>query len=207
MNSYKRNLFTKSPKNDLIYTVSNDGFNMIVLKNFRSFYSVIFVLFFQSVYAQKDIGIWKDFEFFLGEWEGHQTGKSGIGKGERTIEFIMQGKYLHWKNKSTFEPQEKNPKGEVHEDWAFISYDKMRKKFVMRQFHVEGFVNQYILDSVSSDSKKLIFVSEVIENVPADFRARLTYEIKGESEFFEYFELVQPGKDFMLYTKNHWKKK
>lgn len=207
MNSYKRNLFTKSPKNDLIYTVSNDGFNMIVLKNFRSFYSVIFVLFFQSVYAQKDISIWKDFDFLIGEWETIETGRIGEGRGERKIEFILQDKYIHWKNKSIFEPQEKNPIGEVHEDWAFISYDKMRKKFVMRQFHVEGFVNQYVLDSVSSDSKKLIFVSEVIENVPADFRARLTYEIKGESEFFEYFELAQPGKDFMLYTKNHWKKK
>jgi len=46
------------------------------------------------------------------------------------------------RNQSTYPPQAKNPKGEQHEDRGFISYDKARKKFVLRQFHVEGFVNR-----------------------------------------------------------------
>ncbi|MBM4176113.1 MAG: hypothetical protein FJ213_08065 [Ignavibacteria bacterium] len=180
---------------------------MKLKKNFISICLTISIFFLQNVYAQKDLSLWSNFDFFVGEWEGYETGKAGIGKGERTIEFIMQGKYLHWKNKSTFEPQEKNPKGEIHEDWAFISYDKFRKKFVMRQFHVEGFVNQYILDSLSSDKKKLIFFSEAIENVPSGFIAKLTYEIINENEFKEYFELSPPGKELMLYSENHWKRK
>ena len=51
----------------------------------------------------------------------------------------------------------------------------MRKTFVFRQFHGEGFVNQYTLDSLSGDKKMLVFVSEAIENIPQGWRARETY--------------------------------
>jgi hypothetical protein len=44
---------------------------------------------------------------------------------------------------------------------------------VFRQFHVEGFVNQYALDT-SSTADRLVFLSEAIENIPAGFRARET---------------------------------
>jgi hypothetical protein len=161
------------------------------------------------VYSQAtdDKDFWRDFEFLIGEWAATESGRMGEGRGERKIELVLQNKYLYWKNKSTFEPQEKNSKGEVHEDWALISFDKIRKKFVMRQFHVEGFVNQYVLESVSSDMKKLIFLSESIENVPAGFKAKLTYEIISENEFIEYFELAPPRKEFTLYTTNHWRKR
>lgn len=161
------------------------------------------------VYSQAidDQDVWRDFEFLVGEWKATESGRIGEGRGERKIEFILQDKYIHWKNKSIFEPQEKNPNGEVHEDWAFISYDKIRKKYVMRQFHVEGFVNQYVLDSVSNDKKKLIFLSEAIENVPSGFRAKLTYEIISKNEFKEFFELAPPSKEFALYTTNHWRRK
>lgn len=58
---------------------------------------------------------------------------------------------------------------------------------------MEGFVNQYTLESVSPDGKTLVFVSESIENIPAGFRARETYQWKGENEFAEVFELAEPG--------------
>jgi hypothetical protein len=105
------------------------------------------------------------------------------------------------KNKSTYEPQEKNPKGEVHEDIGYISYDRMRKKFVLRQFHVEGFVNQFALDSISSDGKTIVFLSEAIENIPAGWRAKETYHIASENEFTETFELAPLGKEFEVYSK------
>lgn len=40
----------------------------------------------------------------------------------------------------------KNKKGEIHEHLSFISYDKARKLLVLRQFHVEGFVNQFVFN-------------------------------------------------------------
>jgi hypothetical protein len=48
-----------------------------------------------------------------------------------------------------------------------MSFDKGRKNFVFRQFHIEGFVNQYVMTSSSADGKTIVFTSESIENIPA----------------------------------------
>lgn len=37
---------------------------------------------------------WEPFQFFSGKWEGHKTGKAGIGKGEREYRFIMGEKFI-----------------------------------------------------------------------------------------------------------------
>jgi len=76
--------------------------------------------------ADKKKDIWERFQFFVGEWEGKGEGKSGISKVEKNFQFIMNGKYLYLKTKAVFEPQENNPKGEVHEDWGFFSYDLLK---------------------------------------------------------------------------------
>jgi hypothetical protein len=110
-------------------------------------------------------------------------------------------------NKSTYDPQPKNPKGEVHQDWGMMSFDKGRKSFVFRQFHVEGFVNQYVMTSSSADGKTIVFTSEGIENIPVGFRARETYKILGPDEFIEVFEIAEPGKDFEHYSEGHFRRK
>jgi hypothetical protein len=142
------------------------------------------------------------FRFFVGEWTGHETGYAGIGKGERSYELIMNGRYLFQKNVSRFEPQDKNPEGEVHEDWAFFSYDKTREKYVLREFHSEGFVNQYTLEE--SGDGRFVFVSEAIENVEPGFRARVTLTATSGDSFDEVFELAHAGKDFEPILKNRW---
>ena len=86
-----------------------------------------------------------------------------------------------------------------------VSFDKSRKKFVFRQFHVEGFVNQYVI--TSTDDKTIVFTSESIENIPAGFGARETYTILGPDEFKEVFEIAAPGKDFEVYSEGHFKRK
>jgi len=98
-----------------------------------------------------------------------------------------------------------NKAGETHNDMGIISYDKGRKKFVFRQFHVEGFVNTYVQEE-SSDPKKMVFVSEAIENISPGWRARETYFFLNENEFIERFELAEPGKDFALYAEAHLKR-
>lgn len=109
-------------------------------------------------------------------------------------------------NTSTFKPQEKNPKGEVHRDWAIFSYDRAEKAFVIREFNVEGYVNHYVLDAKASDARRLVFVSRSSENAPAGLRARLTYHVKSEVEFEEIFEMAPAGKEFEVYLTNYWKK-
>jgi hypothetical protein len=146
--------------------------------------------------------MWTPLEFFIGSWEGTGKGEPGISTVERSYELVLNEKFLQVRNKSTYEPQEKNPKGEIHEDWGLIGFDRARKQFVYRQFHVEGFVNQYVLESISDDGKTLVFVTEQIENIAAGWRARETYRIRGENEFTEIFELAPPGEVFEVYAEN-----
>ena len=82
-----------------------------------------------------------------------------------------------------------------------MSYDKVRKTFVLRQFHVEGFVNQYKLDSISPDGKTIVFVSEALENIPTGWRAKETYQLTAANEFMETFELAPPNGKYSVYTK------
>jgi hypothetical protein len=76
---------------------------------------------------------------------------------------------------------------------------------VFRQFHTEGFVNTYVQEP-TTDDKKIVFVSEAFENIPAGFRARETYTIVSRDEFTERFEIAEPGKSFELYSEAHLKR-
>ena len=155
---------------------------------------------------EKPQDVWLPFKFFAGRWEGRGEGEPGISHGRQEWEFVLGGKYLQVKNEARFDPQEKNPKGEVHEDWGFISYDRMRKLYVFRQFHVEGFVNQYVCDGPSADGKVFIFNSEAIENIPPGFKARLTYRILDEASFEQTFDLAPPGQEMVCYSKGTMKR-
>jgi hypothetical protein len=155
----------------------------------------------------KQDSLWRPFKNFIGQWEGKSEGQPGNGKYERSYTSVLNKKFIEVMNKSTYPPSSQNPKGEVHEDHGFISYDKARKTFVLRQFHIEGFVNQYSMESISPDGKKIVFTSEAIENIPAGFRARETYEMISADEFTEVFELAEPGKDFEVYSKAVLKRK
>ena len=157
--------------------------------------------------SAQQVDVWEPLKFFVGSWEGTAKGQAGDGKVEREYQFVLKGKYLYAKNKSTYLQQEKNPEGEVHEDWGLFSYDRGRKQFVLRQFHVEGFVNQYALDPTASNSKTLVFVTESIENILAGWRAREIYKLLSNDEFIEVFELAAPGKEFEVYTENHFKRR
>lgn len=150
--------------------------------------------------------VWSPLKFFIGTWKGTGKGEPGVSQLERQYTSILNGKYIQVNHKSVYAPQEKNPKGETHEEIGFISYDRGRKLFVLRQFHIEGFVNQFKAETVSPDGKLLVFVSEALENIPAGWRAKESYRILNENEFTETFELAGPGKDFVVYSENHFKR-
>lgn len=151
--------------------------------------------------------VWEPFRYFIGAWEGTSKGQFGEGTVEREYKFALNGAFIEVKNKSVYKPQEKNKTGEVHEDAGFISYDRLKKKYVFRQFHIEGFVNQYALDKPAAVSKAYGFQSESIENIPDGWRAKETYKIISNDEFVEVFELAAPGKDFEVYVENRFKRK
>jgi hypothetical protein len=149
---------------------------------------------------------WDPLKFFIGSWEGTAQGESGTGSSIRTYQFVLGDKFIEIKNTTSYSPQEKNPDGETHEDIGFISFDKFRKIFVLRQLHVESFVTQYKAE-ISPDPRTFVFVSESIENIPPGWRARETYRITNDNEFIETFELAAPNKDFAAYSTTIYKRK
>ena len=143
--------------------------------------------------------------FLIGRWEGSSEGQPGAAKVQREYERVLNSRFIRAQNKSVYAPQDKNPKGEVHEDFGVFSFDKSRKRAILRQFHVEGFVNQYVAD-LDSQGGKIEFTSESIENIAPGWRARETYVILGPDEFEEVFELAEPGKPFELYSRARLKR-
>lgn len=137
----------------------------------------------------------------VGKWTGTSEGQPGKGKVEREYERVLGARFIQVRNRSIYPPQEKNPKGETHEDVGFLSFDSSRKRIVFRQFHSEGFVNQYVLES-NSTPDRLVFTSETLENIPSGFRARETYVLTGSDQFEEIFEVAEPGKEFEVYSRS-----
>ena len=144
--------------------------------------------------------------FMIGRWEGTSEGQPGNAKVQREYRRALNSRFIHGRNRSEYSPQEKNPKGEIHEDESWFSFDRARKRIVLRQFHVEGFVTQYVQDSESSVAQRLVFTTESIENIPPGWRARETYIVHGPDEFEEVFELARTGKEFELYSRARLKR-
>ena len=173
----------------------------------RRIISVVLLLPSFAIAQSDQRDIWEPFKYFVGNWDGTGKGQPGESKMQREYKLVLNGKFLQVQNRSVYEPQAKNPKGEVHEDWGLLSFDKSRKQFVFRQFHVEGFVNQYVMTTSSADGKTFVFTTEAIENIPAGWRARETYRILSADEFVEEFALAPPGKDFELYSESRHRRK
>ena len=150
---------------------------------------------------------WAPLRFFVGAWEGTGGGQPGTSRVSREYRLTLGGRFLEVRNRAVYAPQEKNPKGETHEDIGYISWDRSRRRFVLRQFHVEGFVNQYVADSLAAGADSVVFTSEAIENLPPGWRARETLRILGPGAFVERFELAAPGKDFELYSESRLRRR
>lgn len=138
--------------------------------------------------------------FLIGRWEGTSEGQPGKGTIRREYERVLNGRFIRVRNRSDYPAQEKNPKGEVHEDEGYLSFDRGRKKLVLRQFHVEGFVNQYVEDEGTTASR-ISFTTDAIENIASGWRARETYVVSGPDAFEEIFELAEAGKPFEVYSR------
>jgi hypothetical protein len=149
---------------------------------------------------------WAQVRFLEGDWRGVATGEPGVGAVHRSYQFILGYRFLHERNVSAYAGAEPNTTGEVHEHWSFISFDKKRKSLVLRQFHQEGFVNQYVQDLALSGPRRVVFVSEAFENLDGRWRARETYDLSSTDDFSETFELAEPGKDFQVYSRSSFKR-
>ena len=148
---------------------------------------------------------WLAIRFMAGEWEGESEGTPGKGNVKRSYTFVLNDKFLNEQNVSTYPPQPRNPKGEVHHHWSFFSYDLTRRALVLRQFHQEGFVNQFAMTPPAAAPNVIVFESEALENTPKGWKARETYEIVSDSEFVETFEIASTG-PYEVYSRTRFKR-
>lgn len=147
---------------------------------------------------------WQPVRFLLGRWEGAVQGESGNGTVARSYEFTLANRFIEEHDVSTYPAQAKNRKGEVHEHRAFISFDRLRRKLVLRQFDHEGSVSTYLLNPAESTATLLVFDSESVENRDAGYRSRETYEVYSSDEFVETVEVAEPGKPLDLHSRTRF---
>lgn len=138
--------------------------------------------------------------------EGDRFGEPRRKQVEREYRLVLNEQFIQINDRSVYEPQERNPEGEVHEEIGYISYDRNRQRHVLHEFHVEGYVNQYLLGDRDPGSNKLIFRTEAIENIPPGWRARITCKILGENEFRETFDLAGPEQEWRCFITNEFKR-
>ncbi|MCM2334559.1 MAG: FABP family protein [Anaeromyxobacteraceae bacterium] len=144
---------------------------------------------------------WAPLRAFLGTWEGTSRGEPGTGTVRREYRLVLGDRFIEARNRTAYAPRQKTPRGEVHEDVGYLSVDRGRQVFVLRQFHVEGFVNTYVAPVSTASPEPIVFVTEAIENLPPGWRARETYRFEGPDVLVEVFELAEPGKEFKPYSE------
>jgi hypothetical protein len=162
---------------------------------------LVFLMLCGTVFGQNNN--FEKLNFLLGKWTGTGAGFGNeTSKIESEFKSILKGKYIEVVNDSKFKPTEKNPEGEHHIDKGFISFDKIRKLIVFRQFNIEGYVNQYTLnDSLSTDTV-LVFETETIENFMPGGKAKWTIKKISEEKIETVFEVLFPGKKYTCYGRN-----
>ena len=167
---------------------------------------ILFLLFLAAFPAAGQPDPWTSVRFLEGKWEGVVTGKPGKQFTSREYRFVSNGTFLWQQDHSVFEAASPDAPPRVREDFGYFSYDKFLKKIVWRQFHSEGFVNEYQLESAGADGKSLEFVTVRIENLPSGWRAKKSYRVLSADEFEETFSLAPPDKEFDVYTVAHLKR-
>jgi hypothetical protein len=161
-----------------------------------------FAAFSAKITAEQPAGLkddrWTQWRPLVGIWEGTSEGKPGKGKVRLEVSFVFGERFLKLAGTADYT----NDKGgEHHEDFGYVSYDSARKTHVFRQFHLEGFVNQYVLSKGDDQVKDALeLTSESCENTPPGWKARERYVFKDQS-LEHTFELAPPNKPFEIYTR------
>lgn len=147
-----------------------------------------------------------DLRWLVGDWRGIGQGEPGTSASERHIDSFLGGRYIRASGSSVYPKQEKNPRGEVHEQMDLWSYDRARGSVVLRTFDTLGFSCTFVLDRAASSAGRWVLNAESLENVPKGLQARYIYTRPSENEYHEVLELDMDGKGFKPYVTNRFLK-
>ena len=142
-------------------------------------------------------------EQFNGKWRGVGAGKWGTSSSEKLFAPILDGKAMCRVGSSVYPIQERNPKGELHKAHSLIALVKGGAELTLTEYDNEGFIARYVLDLTSSEANES-WVFELVsgDNLPPQFRARLTFHVPKEDQYVETFELNFDGKGYVKYLTN-----
>ena len=111
--------------------------------------------------------------------------------------FVLRDRFIEGRTTSTYPPQEKNPKGEVHEDIAFIS---LRPE--QQDVQNAAVPRRRLRYRICGDSRPAHPRSSSAAKASRIYRAVGARAKRGASlattSFVELFELAEPGKDFTV---------
>lgn len=138
--------------------------------------------------------------FLVGDWTGVAEGEPGTSASQRHAVRVHNGHFIQVQGRSVYPRQPKNKSGEVHTSTDLWSYDGQRKRIVLRQFDSLGFVSTYVEDPAASTAGRIVLTSEHLENVPAGWKARYTYEYRAPDTYHELFELSTGSAGFKPYV-------
>lgn len=165
---------------------------------------IIATLLSLNVHAQNPL---ENFEQLIGNWKGTGT---GFGNAQSEVsasyKWLMNKQYIEVKHHSEFEPTDQNLEGEIHDDQGIISFDKDRKVVVFRQYHNEGFFNEYVLNDSLSSPSSFIFETERIENFVPGGRAQFTIRVLDKNKIQTVFDVGFPGREMACFGTNDLEK-
>lgn len=69
---------------------------------------------------------WERVRFLLGQWEGTTEGQPGKGVSTRSCTLVLRDQFVEVRNVATYDPTDKRPGGEVHEDFGLMVYSRAR---------------------------------------------------------------------------------
>ena len=141
--------------------------------------------------------------WLVGDWAGVGEGRGGAAAGTRHAARVQNGHFIRIEARSVYPGQDGNESGEVHTSLDLWSYDRQRKRLVMRQFDSLGFVSTFVQDPAASTAGRLVLLSEHIENVPAGWKTRYTYTYRAPNGYHELFEL-DTGKGLEAYVSSRF---
>ena len=160
-----------------------------------------------SVFTNGQTDPFEKLNVLIDDWTGSGSGFGNeTSKIESSFQYVMDGKYIEVVNDSKFKPTTDNPRGEHHVDKGFISHDQERKLIMFRQFNIEGYINQYALNTSVSNDSTLVFETEEIENLSGG-KARWTILINSDIKVETVFDVSFSRDEFTCMGINELERK
>lgn len=142
-------------------------------------------------------------EQFSGRWRGSGEGKWGTSSTVKVFSPVLDGKAMCRGGSSVYPVQERNPRGEVHKAHSLMALVEDGDKLALTEYDNEGYIAHYVLNlSSSRENESWVFELVSSENLPPDFRARLTLHSPRDDQFMEIFELDFNGDGYVTYLTN-----